>query len=188
MEEKTDAKIDSRTEDAIAKAPMKRILVAYGSKRGSTAEIAERIAQILRRKGAEVDVFPAGQVRSVSKYDLVIIGSAVYIGLWRREVVTFMRRYQEELGALPLWIFSSGPTEPGDPLEAIGTWRYPRAVAPFFDRHPPADSTCFGGSIDPRKSSYFEKNMIRRARVPVGDYRDWDAIDAWAERIPVTTV
>ena len=185
MEQKVNEDKERTMQDKAVEPAGKRILVAYGTKRGSTQEIAARIGEVLRRRGARVDVRPAGQVGAVDGYDLVVLGSSVYIGLWRRDVVQLVRRQREALARKPLWIFSSGPTEAGDPMEAIGDWRYPKAAADFFSQHPPVDAVCFGGSIDLRKASYFERNMIRRARVPIGDFRDWAAIEAWADRIPV---
>ena len=59
------------------------VLVAYASKRGSTAEIAEAIAEALRQSGVSVDCIEAGKVGSVEPYDAVVLGSAVYIKRWR---------------------------------------------------------------------------------------------------------
>lgn len=42
--------------------PWRKVLFAYASKRGSTAEIAEAIAAVLRRPGDEVDRVEAGAV------------------------------------------------------------------------------------------------------------------------------
>lgn len=54
-----------------------RILVAYATKAGSTAEVAEVIGQVLRETGATVDVLPARAVEDLTPYRAVIIGSAV---------------------------------------------------------------------------------------------------------------
>jgi hypothetical protein len=56
-----------------------RVLVAYGSKHGSTAEIADRIGERLREAGHEVDVLPAGSVTDLDRYEAVVLGSAVYM-------------------------------------------------------------------------------------------------------------
>ena len=63
---------------------MSRVLVAYGSKHGSTAEIAEAIAATLREAGLQADCVKAGDVRSLEGYDAVVLGSAVYMRRWRR--------------------------------------------------------------------------------------------------------
>ena len=41
---------------------MSRILVAYATKHGATAEIAERIGQVLRKAGLQADVISADRV------------------------------------------------------------------------------------------------------------------------------
>jgi menaquinone-dependent protoporphyrinogen oxidase len=58
------------------------VLVAYGSKRGGTAEIAEWIGDELRDAGLMVD--PARTVRKLI-YDVVVLGGALYMGRWHRD-------------------------------------------------------------------------------------------------------
>src|SRR5688572_28093613 len=86
-----------------------RLLVAFASKRGSTAEIAEAIADELRGAGLTVDCRPAGEVEEVSGYDAVVLGSAVYMKRWQHEARRLLHKHRDELSARPLWIFSSGP-------------------------------------------------------------------------------
>jgi menaquinone-dependent protoporphyrinogen oxidase len=54
-----------------------RILVAYASRAGSTAEVAEVIGRVLREGGPEVDVCPVGDVHSLAGYDALVLGSAI---------------------------------------------------------------------------------------------------------------
>ena len=56
---------------------MSRVLVAYATKHGATAEIAEAIADELRHAGHEADCLGAGEVTGLDSYDAAIIGSAV---------------------------------------------------------------------------------------------------------------
>jgi menaquinone-dependent protoporphyrinogen oxidase len=55
-----------------------KVLVAYASKRGSTAEIAEAVAKTLGEAGLEVDCHESNDVSDVSPDDAVVLGSAVY--------------------------------------------------------------------------------------------------------------
>ena len=59
-----------------------RVLVSAASKHGSTREIASVIAQAFERAGLECDVVEPADVKDVSVYDAVVVGSAVYIGQW----------------------------------------------------------------------------------------------------------
>jgi len=56
---------------------MTKVLVAYGTKHGATAQIAEEIGKALSSTGLQVTVLPAGQVDSVAAYDAVVLGSGV---------------------------------------------------------------------------------------------------------------
>lgn len=78
---------------------MPRILVAYGTKYGATAEIAERIGAALRDAGADAEVPRAREVRSLDGYDAVVLGSAVYMARWRRDALRLLRRLRSDLGA-----------------------------------------------------------------------------------------
>ena len=39
-----------------------RVLVAYATKKGSTREVAETVAEVLRERGSDVDLVPADAV------------------------------------------------------------------------------------------------------------------------------
>nr|HQD26703.1 flavodoxin domain-containing protein [Methanoculleus thermophilus] len=62
-----------------------RILVAYATRYGSTADVAEAIGDELRKSGADVDVKPVGEVRDLSLYRAAVIGSPIYMGKWLPE-------------------------------------------------------------------------------------------------------
>lgn len=157
-----------------------RVLIAYGTKYGATAEIAERIGEVLRDAGLEADVLQADRVGDLSAYDAVVVGSAVYIGRWRKEAVQFVTDNEQTLAAKPVWIFSSGPTGEGDPVEQVQGWRLPGNVEPIVDRIQPRDITVFHGTADESKMGWLDKWLLKRVKAPTGDFRDWDAIAAWA--------
>jgi menaquinone-dependent protoporphyrinogen oxidase len=160
-----------------------QVLVAYATKRGATAEIAERIGQVLRQAGLRADVLPAERVADLSPYKAVILGSAVYIGQWRKEAATFLKTNEKTLAERPVWLFSSGPTGEGDPVQLLQGWRLPKAQQLVADRIRPRDVAVFHGALDPKKMNLIERWMIKNVKSPVGDFRDWDAIGAWAKAI-----
>ena len=105
---------------------MTRVLVAYASKNGSTAEIAEAIAQDLQRRGLEVDCLEAGTVRHLEPYGAVVLGSAVYARRWRGSARQFLRRHRAVLPSMPWWVFSSGPVgEPKPDNPEAAAWLSP---------------------------------------------------------------
>jgi len=159
------------------------VLVAYATKYGATAEIAEKIGQALRQAGLRTDVLPANRVSDLTPYKAVVLGSALYIGQWRKEAATFLRANEKALAERPVWLFSSGPTGEGDPVALTQGWHFPKSLQPIADRIRPRDIALFHGALDAKKMNLIEKWMIKNVKAPVGDFRDWDAIDAWARAI-----
>lgn len=162
---------------------MKKYLVAYASKHGATAEIAKRIADILRNRGYEVESKRALSVRDISGYDGVVAGSAMYIGLWRKEAVRFLKKNIEQLSKLPVWLFVSGPTSGGDPNEVLKGAIYPKSLKPVIEGVKPRSITCFGGKIENKALGPFERWIVRNVNAKEGDFRDWKAIESWVGTI-----
>jgi menaquinone-dependent protoporphyrinogen oxidase len=160
-----------------------RILVTYASKHGATAEIAERIGKTLGKAGLPVDVMSVERVGDPAAYRAVVLGSGVYIGRWRRQAASFLRRNVEVLAGRPIWLFSSGPTNPGEPAAFMKGGRLPGSLLPVADRIKPRDIVIFHGAVDPKTLGFIEKWMIKNVKAPIGDFREWDAIDGWAKSI-----
>jgi menaquinone-dependent protoporphyrinogen oxidase len=47
----------------------------------------------------------------------------------------------------------------------------------------PRDIAVFHGAVNMDKLNFIEKSMVKNVKVPVGDFRDWDAITSWAAMI-----
>jgi menaquinone-dependent protoporphyrinogen oxidase len=157
-----------------------KVLVAYGTKYGATAEIAEKIGEVLRQAGPPADVLAADRAGDLSAYKAVVLGSAVYIGQWRKEAAKFLKDNEQALAGKPVWLFSSGPTGEGDPEELVQGWRLPGKLQPIADRIQPRDIAVFHGAVDADKLNFIERWMLKNVQSPIGDFRDWDAITSWA--------
>jgi menaquinone-dependent protoporphyrinogen oxidase len=160
-----------------------RVLVAYASKYDATAEIAEKIGEVIRQEGFQVDVLPAEKAADVSPYKAVVLGSAVYIGAWRKQAAEFLKVNEPALSEMPVWFFSSGPTGEGDPVERLQGWRFPESLQPVADRVKPRDTVVFHGMLNIKKMNFLEKWVTNKMKAPVGDFRDWQAVAAWAAGI-----
>ena len=159
------------------------VLVAYATKYGATAEIADRIGQVLRDAGLRTDVLPVDRIGDLTAYKAVVLGSAVYIGQWRKEAATFLAANEKTLAERPVWLFSSGPTGKGDPAKLMKGWRFPEAQQPIADRIRPRDVAIFHGVLNMKKLSLAERLVVKGIKAPVGDFRDWGAIASWATAI-----
>jgi menaquinone-dependent protoporphyrinogen oxidase len=163
---------------------VKRILVAVASQHGATQDIANAIADTLRESLAatgerpSVDVLACSDVGDVSGYQAAVIGSAVYMGWWMDAARELVRREQNTLTGMPVWLFSSGPV--GDPPR-------PREdavdVAEVGQRCHAREHRIFGGRIDSTRLGFGQRAILAALRVPDGDYRDWTEIREWARKI-----
>lgn len=163
-----------------------KVLVTYATKYGATAEIAARVGQVLSEVGLSTVVEPVDNVGNVREFDAVVLGSAVYAGQWRKEAAEFLADNEQQLTERPVWLFSSGPTGEGDPATLMSGWTFPPAQKAIADRIHPRDIVFFGGKIDTEKLNFGERLLIKGVKAPVGDYRDWQAIEAWAAEVAET--
>jgi menaquinone-dependent protoporphyrinogen oxidase len=163
-----------------------KLLVTYASKYGATKEIAEKMGEVLRAAGVQADVRPVDEVHELDPYQAVILGSAVYVGKWQKEAAEFMRDNEQSLSERPVWLFSSGPTGEGDPAALLEGWRLPDELKPVAERIQPREIAVFGGFINPDRVNFIEKTLVKNVvKKPFGDFRDWDNIGNWANKVAV---
>jgi menaquinone-dependent protoporphyrinogen oxidase len=83
-----------------------------------------------------------------------------------------------------VWLFSSGPTGEGDPVELLEGWRLPAALLPVADRIQPRDTAVFHGYINPEKLNFIQKWVLKSiVKKPFGDFRNWDMINRWTRTV-----
>ena len=159
------------------------VLVAYASKRGATAEIAQAIAQTLRESGLGVDCSDVAEVESLEGYDAVVLGSAVYIKRWRGDAKHFLRKHADALAQRPLWVFSSGPT--GDPNAGAmpPEWMEPQSIVEKVERLGAREHVVFGGRLPVDSRLPAHRAMVQSTPPEYRDRRDWGVIKAWAAGI-----
>ena len=165
-----------------------KVLLAYASRFGSTAEIAKRIAEVLRRAGIEVKLASVEQVNDLGDYSAVILGSAVYYGRWRKEAVKFLQAQESALAEKKVWFFSSGPAGEGDPVKLLDGWTFPPSQQEIADRIQPRGTAVFHGVMEEGKLNFLERWMLKKMDAPMGDFRDWEMITSWAESVAAALV
>jgi menaquinone-dependent protoporphyrinogen oxidase len=77
----------------------------------------------------------------VDVYDVIVIGSALHMGQWRKDVVKFIQRNQKILKDKKVWIFSSGPTGDIDPFEGVQNRLFPEKLRTSIDMITPVQVT-----------------------------------------------
>ncbi|MER6852621.1 flavodoxin domain-containing protein [Streptomyces flaveolus] len=156
----------------------RKVLVAYGTTNGSTAQIAEAVADVLRKKGASVDTAPAGSVDDLAPYDAVIVGGALYTGRWHKDARRFVRRHRRALSKLPVWLFSSGPLDPSASERDIPPVPGVRRITALLDAQ---EHVTFGGCLQEGASGFVARMILWNGKG--GDFRDFPAIERWATRV-----
>ncbi len=162
-----------------------RILVAYASQHGATAGVADGIGKTLAESGAAVDVCRVQEVSDLSPYRAVVAGSAIYGGKWLPEAMDFVQAHQGELRRVPTALFLVCGTLASTtaPLRGnVADWLQP--VRAFVR---PVAEGLFAGAMLYKNYRLVEGLCMRifaaTIKVSEGDYRDWDAIRAWAGTI-----
>jgi len=161
---------------------MAKILIAYASKKGSTAEIAQAIAKELQTAGHTVDAADVATIASPSGYAAVVIGGPMYMGHIDPRVGKFVRRHTGELAKLPVAGFVVCLAAASKDPEGMA-WAE-KALKKALGPAQPLAEAIFAGKLDPEKLSWFQRWIITKVNSPVGDYRDWATIAAWAHELP----
>jgi menaquinone-dependent protoporphyrinogen oxidase len=162
-----------------------KILVAYASQAGSTAEVAAFIGKVLAEDGRTVEVRRMREVDDVGPYRAVVAGSAIHGQKWLPEGFEFLRRHRQALAGRPFAAFmvciSLGMAQAEKYRAGLAEW-----MAPVRDLVRPVSEGHFAGALDFSKLPLNFDTLGLRAAVglgvlPNGDRRDWTAIRAWAE-------
>jgi menaquinone-dependent protoporphyrinogen oxidase len=158
-----------------------RILVAYATKKGSTAEIAEAVGKELQSAGHEVTVKEFHEVMALERYDGIVLGAPVYMGKMIG-IGKFVKRFRERLSQKQVAVFAVG-TAPisNKPKQIEDETKLPaQSIAP----QEPISTALFAGKVDPAKFNFIMRKMVAADPSIVGDFRDWDTIAAWARELP----
>jgi menaquinone-dependent protoporphyrinogen IX oxidase len=157
-----------------------KLLVVYGTRGGSTWEIAEEIARVLRGHSIETDVKSVTEIPMLDGYGGFVIGSGVYNGSWTPEALRFVRQHRYILAHGAVWLFSAAAFGDSHPLIGRLMRKEPREIHELTRTLQPRSYRVFAGVIDPQRWSRAGRVVLRAFGGRVGDNRDWDEIRAWA--------
>jgi len=159
-----------------------KILVAYATKAGSTAEVAAEIGRVIGSKaGYTVDVRPVEQLEGVDGYDAVIVGSGIRAGRWLPEATKFVEDHGDALRQVPVALFAVCLTMREDTEENRS--EVAAYLDPVREAVQPMDIGLFAGVMDYERLPLLLRLMVKKMGAPEGDFRDWEAIQAWASQV-----
>ena len=164
----------------------RKILIAYASDYGSTGEIAVAIGDTLCEAGNTVDTKWIKNLKDLSEYDAVLVGSPIIYEDWLPEAREFVQSNKDILKEKPVAYFIScmamSRKEEGAIEQAI---EYSDKLCTLVPEVKPVSIGRFGGVLDYSKIPFFTglltKSVMVIHKVKEGDYRDWNAIRSWAK-------
>ena len=158
-----------------------RILVTYATRAGSTIGIADAIVISLRKRGFSVTERPMKENPPVKGYQAVIIGSAIRRNAWLPEAVAFLRTNREALRRVRVALFTVHMLNRGD--DEVSRRNREAYLDPLRSLVLPVTHVFFSGKINPEYLSLIDRLLVRTLAAPQGDFRDWDEIGNWAEKV-----
>jgi menaquinone-dependent protoporphyrinogen IX oxidase len=174
----------------------KKILICYGTRYGTTAEVVQEMSNTARETGTQVDVvnlkkgtpFP-----SPEGYDLVIVGSGIQAGQWTKEPLDFIEQNLESLSKTKtaLFVVSGYAGNPDKVAEAQAEY-----LDKTIEKYPglsPISTALIGGMFEFKKYNLVVRALVKRivkSQLPLGeevpekiDFRDWDMIRDWIKEL-----
>ena len=159
------------------------VLVTFATRYGSTREVAQSIADTLKESGIEVDFQLIREVRSVEKYQAVVLGAPLYMFRWHKDTRRFLSKHRKEIVQRPIAIFALGPIHDEEKEWQDVQKQLDKALAkyPWLN---PAAVEIFGGRFDPARLRFPYSFLPAMRKIPASDIRDWAKIKSWAENLP----
>jgi menaquinone-dependent protoporphyrinogen oxidase len=107
----------------------------------------------------------------------------MYMGHLDVRVGKFVKRHAGALAKLPVAGFVVCLAAASKDPEGMA-WAN-KALTSALTPISPVSEAVFAGKLDPGNLSWFQRWIIKRVNSPVGDFRDWAAIAAWAGDLAV---
>jgi menaquinone-dependent protoporphyrinogen oxidase len=190
-------------------AAMNRILVAYATMAGSTAEVAKRVGEEIASHGLQVDVLPISEVKDLEPYAGVVLGAPMIMG-WHRSALKFIKKHRAAFQHIPLAVFvmAMSLTQVGEmsirnvsvyvdeklpkPPEKEGSLSFRENYArlfnylrPILKASKPVSIGVFGGRIEYGRLKWWAVLFVMLIiQAPAGDRRNWPAIQQWSASLP----
>jgi menaquinone-dependent protoporphyrinogen oxidase len=193
-------------------AAMNRILVAYATMAGSTADVAKAMGEEIAKSGLQVDVLPLGEVNDIQAYDGVVVGGPMIMG-WHRAALRFLKTHRDAFQHIPLAVFvmamsltQTGETSVGNvpvyvdknlpkPPIKDGSLNFRERYARLSNylqpilmaTRPvkPVSIGIFGGRLEYGRLKWWAVLFVMLIiQAPAGERRNWPAIQEWSAGLP----
>lgn len=188
-----------------------KVLVAYTTNAGSTAEVAQVIAEEIGKHGHQVDIFRLEEVDNVRAYRAVVVGAPMIFG-WHRAAAQFVKHHEQDLAKRKVAYFCTllsltdenlemvkeGPVSidprlaklPQTPGRLTIKERYATLqnyLKPLIKAAPsvhPLRIGFFGGKLELYRLKWWQMLFVMvMIQAQPGDQRNWEFIQDWATHL-----
>lgn len=190
---------------------MGKILVAYSTNAGSTADVAEVISEEFRKAGRDIEVRSINEIDSLDGYDSVILGAPMILG-WHAVARKFLRQNRQQLAGKKVAYFAcalkltddhgkfsipisidpglvSDPVKPGRlslKERFTTTGHYLKPMLACVPELTPVSVGFFNGKLDLRRLKWWQVLFVLAiVQGKPGDFRDWGYIRGWVRTLLV---
>lgn len=159
---------------------MPHILVAFASRYGATSSIAEHIAHTLRDDcHFQVTLAPAASIKNVLVYDAVVMGTPIFADQRLPDMDDFLAQYHIHLADMPTAAFivcMAAANTDDDSIALV------KKYINNFEQHEvaPLRVGVFSGVLGNVELNGLEQWLVSVKNLLPGDYRDFEAVRAWA--------
>ncbi|UUX92707.1 flavodoxin domain-containing protein [Methanoplanus endosymbiosus] len=160
-----------------------KVLVAYATRYGSTKDIAEVIADTIRKRGIETDCMDINTINpeNMSVYDAFFVGSPLHLGKWLPEAKEFMQFRRDVLNKKPVFVFTCGITLKDKTEHILKKAEF--ALYEFSQYVKMDEKEFFAGKLTIADLNETDSQIVRIAGVGEGDYTDINTVNKWADGI-----
>lgn len=165
----------------------RRVLVAYDSKHGSTALIAEKVGEVLCENGFQADIRPALTVEDLEPYDAIVLGSPLYYANFLPGALMFLERHRTVLAVKDVAVFAvstSVDNETGMVNEGLSRLVFSSVLSKFPEIQIVEPIGLIPGKYYFREIFPVEIIGLKQAGFDeAGDLLNYDFVRSWTEEI-----
>jgi len=172
-----------------------RTLIVYSTVDGHTLKICQRMRALLERRAHEVLLLAVDDALRIdcAKFDKVVLGASIRYGKHRPSLYEFVAKNRDHLGRIPSAFFSVSAVARKPGKDTPDGNPYFRTFTRLSGWSPPMAAT-FAGKIDYSRYALLDRLVVQLImwmtegptdRQVVVEFTDWNAVDAFAERVSV---
>jgi len=160
------------------------ILVCYATSYGSTQQVAEFIAKVLKNRGALVDIINIRTITQLENYDAVFIGSAIQFDAWMPVARNLVKNNTALFKKIPVaYYFNCMTLAKRNEKTLAQANKYAESVRLLNPEIHPVSVGQFAGAIKFSVLPVYLKLLfyflLKFVGLKEGDYRDWNEIKIW---------